>query len=190
MEILDLREEQLSTAIRAFSRRQILRFLAKQELTVNEIALKTKQSKSLASKHLALLYNSGFLQAKLKSPYKYYSLKNKQIEQFLIKYDQTVSSLSSSSTNSLQELEIKLSQAISALSRRQILRFLAEKELTVNEVASLTGITKSLASRHLKLLFEFGFLEAKVQSPFKYYSLRIKKMKILLEEYDQIIEKL
>ncbi len=86
--------------------------------------------------------------------------------------------------------EEKLSRAISAFSRRQILRVLAEKELTVKEIAKKTGLSVSLASRHLKLLYDLGFLSIKSKHPFKNYSLKIKELKNLLDLYDRVIKRL
>ncbi len=185
MEVLDVREEKLSRAIRAASRRQILRLLAENELTVNEIAAKTSMSKSLTSKHLTLLYDLGFLEANVQAPYKYYSIKDKRIKVLLEEYDKTISLLPAADTPSVQEK--KLSRAISAFSRRQALRLLAQKESTVTEVVSYTKMSKSLASRHLKLMYDLGFLSATVQPPFKRYSLKIQRMRTMLEEYDRII---
>ena len=90
----------------------------------------------------------------------------------------------------MEQKEEKLSRAISAFPRRQILRLLADKELTVKEIAAKTNLSVSLASRHLKMLYDLGFLNAKKKYPFKYYSLKIKEMKVLLENYDNIIKKL
>ena len=86
--------------------------------------------------------------------------------------------------------EDKLSRAISAYSRRHILRLLADKEMTVKDIASTTKMSVSLASRHLKFLYDLGFLNVKKKSPFKYYSLKIKELKNLLELYDKVIGKL
>ncbi len=86
--------------------------------------------------------------------------------------------------------EEKLSRAISASSRRQILRLLADKELTVKEIAQNTGQSVSLASRHLKFLYDLGFLTVRKKFPHKYYSLRIEELKHLLEIYDRVIAKI
>ncbi|NQV91421.1 helix-turn-helix transcriptional regulator [Candidatus Woesearchaeota archaeon] len=86
--------------------------------------------------------------------------------------------------------EEKLSRAISAYSRRHILRLLADKEMTVKDIASTTKMSVSLASRHLKFLHDLGFLTVRKKSPFKYYSLKIKELKNLLELYDKVIDKL
>ncbi len=86
--------------------------------------------------------------------------------------------------------EEKLSRAISAYSRRHILRLLADKEMTVKDVAATTKMSVSLASRHLKFLHDLGFLNVKKKSPFKFYSLKIKELKNLLALYDKVIDKL
>jgi len=86
--------------------------------------------------------------------------------------------------------EEKLSRAISAFSRRQILRLLADKELTVKEIAEKTSQSVSLASRHLKLLYDLGFLTVRREFPHKFYSLKIKELKQLLVIYDKVLGKL
>lgn len=86
--------------------------------------------------------------------------------------------------------EENLSRAISASARRQMLRLLADKELTVKKIAELTKQSVSLASRHLKFLYDLGFLNVRKDFPHKYYSLRIKEMRQLLESYDKVIPKL
>ena len=86
--------------------------------------------------------------------------------------------------------EEKLSRAISAFSRRQILRLLSNKEHTVKEVAVKTKQSVSLASRHLKMLYDLGFLNVRKEYPFKYYSLKVKELKGLLDIYDKVISKI
>ncbi len=86
--------------------------------------------------------------------------------------------------------EEKLSRAISAQSRRDILRLLADQELTVKDIASKTKMSVSLASRHLKFLHDLGFLNLKKNFPNKFYSLKIKELKALLILYDKVIEKI
>ena len=86
--------------------------------------------------------------------------------------------------------EEKLSRAISAFSRRQILRLIADNELTVKEIAEKTKMSMSLASRHLKLLYDLGFLNVRKNFPNKFYSLKIKEIKPLLAIYDQVIKKI
>lgn len=90
----------------------------------------------------------------------------------------------------MEHKEEKLSRAISAFSRRRILRLLAEKELAVKEIASLTEMSVSLASRHLKMLYDLGFLKVRKEFPNKFYSLKVKELKNLLEVYDKVIGKI
>ena len=51
--------------------------------------------------------------------------------------------------------EEKLARAISASSRRQILRLLAESEHTVTKISAKLSLSASLASKHLTLLHVF-----------------------------------
>ena len=90
----------------------------------------------------------------------------------------------------MSEKEERLSRAISAFSRRKILRLLSDKEMTVKDISKQTGQSVSLASRHLKLLYDLGILKVKKKHPFKFYSLKIKDLKQLLNAYDKVIEKL
>jgi len=86
--------------------------------------------------------------------------------------------------------EEKLSRAISASSRRNILRLLFNGPKTVKEISQLTGMSVSLTSRHLKLLYDLGFLNVEKKFPNKFYSLKIKDLKTLLDAYDLVISKL
>ncbi|MBI2662034.1 helix-turn-helix transcriptional regulator [Candidatus Woesearchaeota archaeon] len=90
----------------------------------------------------------------------------------------------------MELVEEKLARAISAFSRREILRLLADQELTVTEIAEQTTMSVSLASRHLKMLYDLGFLAVKAQFPNKFYSLKVKELKELLVVYDKVITKL
>jgi len=90
----------------------------------------------------------------------------------------------------MEQKEERLSRAISAYPRRQILHLLAENELTVKEIAQKTNLSVSLASRHLKMLYDLGFLNVRKAYPNKFYSLKIKEIKDLLDSYTKVIEKL
>ncbi len=90
----------------------------------------------------------------------------------------------------MEQKEEKLSRAISAFARREILRLLADKELTVKEIAQKTNQSVSLASRHLKMLYDLGFLDVKKRFPNKFYSLKVRELKKLLEVYDKVIDKI
>ncbi len=89
-----------------------------------------------------------------------------------------------------EQIEERLSRALSAAPRRQILRLLAENELTVTDIAEQTHQSISLASRHLKLLYDLGFLNINKVTPYKFYSLKFKELKELLIIYDKVITKL
>jgi len=90
----------------------------------------------------------------------------------------------------MEQKEEKLSRAISASARRKILKLVADKEMTVKDISAQIKQSVSLTSRHLKLLYDLGFLQLKKEFPFKYYSLKIKEMKELLVKYDKVIGKL
>jgi DNA-binding transcriptional ArsR family regulator len=90
----------------------------------------------------------------------------------------------------MEHKEEKLSRAISAGSRRKILRLLFTGEKTVKEISELTKMSVSLASRHLKMLYDLGFLNVRIKFPNKFYSLKIKDMEGLLDAYDKVISKL
>ena len=89
-----------------------------------------------------------------------------------------------------EQQEERLARAISAYSRRQILRLLVKKERTVGEIAGLLKMSVSLASRHLKLLYDLGFLNVRKEFPNKFYSLRVNELKGLLDVYDKVISKI
>ena len=90
----------------------------------------------------------------------------------------------------MEAQEERLARALSASSRRQILRILVKSEKTVNEVAKETNQSVSLASRHLKFLYDMGLLEVRKEFPHKYYSLKIKELSDLLEIYEKVVKKL
>ena len=83
----------------------------------------------------------------------------------------------------------RLSRAISASSRRKIIHLL-NKERTVKEISELTGMSVSLTSRHLSLLYDLGFLKARKQFPNKFYSLKVQKLQSLMVVYDEVMNKL
>ncbi|MEK6938905.1 MAG: metalloregulator ArsR/SmtB family transcription factor [Nanoarchaeota archaeon] len=89
----------------------------------------------------------------------------------------------------MEEKEERLARAISAGSRREILRLLANQELTVKEIASKTKLSVSLASRHLQLLSDLGFLSSRREGIYRHYSLKIKEIKELLNSYDKVLKK-
>ena len=86
--------------------------------------------------------------------------------------------------------EERLSRGISAYSRRKILRLISDQELTVKEIAQTTNMSVSLASRHLKLLYDLGFLKVRISHPNKFYTLKVKDLKELLILYDKVVKKI
>lgn len=81
------KDDMLSKAISSSSRRDILRLLCKNPQTVTNISKSMNISISLASKHLTLLDYLGIVEAEIKSPEKYYSIKLKGINGLLKIYD-------------------------------------------------------------------------------------------------------
>lgn len=85
----------------------------------------------------------------------------------------------------------KLARAIRASKRRHILKILCEhNELSVHEIAKKLQITESLASRHLKLLYDLGLLKSYDKCREKFYSLRVVEIKELFKIYDIIVSNL
>jgi DNA-binding transcriptional ArsR family regulator len=85
----------------------------------------------------------------------------------------------------------KLARAIRSRIRRDILHILYHKEnVSVHEIAKKLNITESSASKHLKLLYDLGFVIFENKPPEKFYFLKIKEMKELFKVYDKIVKKL
>ena len=85
----------------------------------------------------------------------------------------------------------KLARAIRSSKRREILQILCEQnKVSVHEIADKLKITESSASRHLKLLFDLGFLEFEDKAREKFYSLKIKELKDFFEAYNNIVKKM
>ena len=87
------KDEMLSKAISSRSRREILRLLCKNPQTVTNISKSMKISISLASKHLTLFDYLGIVEAEIKFPNKYYSIKLKGIKNLLRVYDGLIKEL-------------------------------------------------------------------------------------------------
>ena len=87
------KEENLSRALSAGSRRQILHLLLKKKRTVKEITVQTGMSMSLVSRHLTLLRDLGLLEVRKEPPHKYYSIKIKGLDRLLEVYDQVMEKL-------------------------------------------------------------------------------------------------
>ena len=85
----------------------------------------------------------------------------------------------------------KLARAIRSRIRRDILHILHHKEkISVHEIAKQLNITESSASKHLKLLYDLGFVNFENKPPEKFYFLKIKEIRELFKVYDKIVKKL
>lgn len=85
----------------------------------------------------------------------------------------------------------KLAKAIHSKVRRDILHlFYAKDKISVHETAEKLNITESLASKNLKLLYYFGFLDYEILHPEKFYYLKIKEIRDLFDIYDMIVKKM
>ena len=72
----------------------------------------------------------------------------------------------------------KLARAIRSRIRRDILHILYYKEkVSVHEIAKNLDIFESSASKHLKLLYDLGFVNFENRPPEKFYFLKIKEIK-------------
>ena len=85
----------------------------------------------------------------------------------------------------------KLARAIRSRIRRDILHILYQNEkISVHEIAKKLNISESSASKHLKLLYDLGFVNSEDIPPEKFYFLKIKEIRRLFEVYDKIVKKL
>jgi DNA-binding transcriptional ArsR family regulator len=85
----------------------------------------------------------------------------------------------------------KLARAIHSRVRREILHILYSKEkASVHEIRDKLHITESSASKHLKLLYDLGFVDFETKPPEKFYFMKIKEIKELFVVYDKIVKKL
>lgn len=82
-------DEKLARAIRARSRRKILKILCNKPMaSVHEIAKKLGMSESLVSRHLKALYDLKLIEQKYEPPERFYFLRIKKLKQFLKVYDE------------------------------------------------------------------------------------------------------
>ena len=83
--------DKLARALRAKTRRDILRILCREkEISVHGIKEKLEITESSASRHLKLLYDLGLVIYRSKPPEKFYSLKIKEIKELFEVYGQIV----------------------------------------------------------------------------------------------------
>ncbi len=85
----------------------------------------------------------------------------------------------------------KLARALRARIRREILKKILENgKMNVKQVAKTLGISEYSASRHLKLLYDLGILDFETRHPEKYYFVKLKSLKKLLDAYEEVVEEL
>lgn len=85
----------------------------------------------------------------------------------------------------------KLARAIRSRRRRDILHILDKKGATsVHAIAERLGTMESSASKHLKLLYDLGFVDFEEKSPEKFYFLKFKEIGELFRVYDKIVKKM
>ena len=85
----------------------------------------------------------------------------------------------------------RLARAIRAYKRREILRMLCHDEkLSVHEIAERLNTTESSASKHLKLLYDLGFVDFEDNPPEKFYFLKIGEIRELFAVYGKITKKM
>lgn len=79
-----------------------------------------------------------------------------------------------SMTPALLELVASRFKALSEPVRLQMLSALNSGEMTVSEIMAATDIPQANVSRHLKVLYELGFVRRRREGPFVYYALANK----------------
>jgi len=95
------------------------------------------------------------------------------------------------SNNEFHMPDEKLARAIRPRIRRDILHILCQNEkISVHEIKDILNVTESTASRHLKQLYDLGLVDFEKKPPEKFYFLKIKEMKDLIDIYDKIVEKM
>ena len=81
----------------------------------------------------------------------------------------------------------KLARAIQARSRRNILKILCGKQrASVHEIARELDLSESLASRHLKMLYDLRLIDCECKPPEKFYFLKIRELRQLFKAYDKV----
>jgi len=85
----------------------------------------------------------------------------------------------------------KLARAIRARSRRKILKLLCNQRfVSVHEIADKLGMSESLASRHLKFLYDLRLIDQDYKPPEKFYFLKVKKIKAFFKAYNAVVEEI
>jgi DNA-binding transcriptional ArsR family regulator len=69
-------------------------------------------------------------------------------------------------------MHIDVFQTLADPTRRQIVEVLRGGELPVNDIVDAVDIDQSGVSRHLRILYESGFVDVRPEGPRRVYSLR------------------
>ena len=77
-------------------------------------------------------------------------------------------------------------QILSDASRLKIIKFIGERECSVNEIVEATKLSQPLVSHHLRVMRENEILETKRSGPFIYYKLKDKRLLQALGLFSEI----
>jgi DNA-binding transcriptional ArsR family regulator len=69
-------------------------------------------------------------------------------------------------------MHIDVFQTLADPTRRHIVEVLRGRELAVNDIVDAVDIDQSGVSRHLRILYESGFVDVRPEGPRRVYSLR------------------
>ena len=89
----------------------------------------------------------------------------------------------------MEELEKLKSffQILGDTNRLKIVKFVSEKECSVNEIVESTKLSQPLVSHHLKVLRDNEILETKRSGPFIYYKLKDQRLLQALGLFSEIV---
>ena len=78
-------------------------------------------------------------------------------------------------------------QALSCSTRLAILKALKEKDRTVNEIAEILNVDKSVSSRHLAILRHVGIINARKEGLNVYYTITSDKIFKIIELVTELL---
>lgn len=87
-----------------------------------------------------------------------------------------------------ERILIKSFKAFGDPSRLNILKLLADKEMTVNEVAAATGLSQPTVSRHLSILREAEAVIDRREGQFVFYSLNKQNVQSCCSNFCDCLE--
>ena len=74
--------------------------------------------------------------------------------------------------------------------KRAVAKYNQKEKVSVHGIAKKLNITESSTSKHLKLLYDLGFVNFEDRPPEKFYFLKIKEIRELFRVYDKIVKKM